>query len=279
MAVEDTTTEATTVAEDTSTNEEAQDTGVSLEDIEISFGDDDTEEAEDESEDSATTEDESKEESEEDGGESEDNTEDEAQDEEAPKKSEAENAEDLAKQAFEARKAERQARAEADQVRKQAEEANIDRYLREAADDETELARREIDVQNYRLKEKTIDLNNQALQTDLMRAVADIPLFKTGSDAVKNRLLRAVDQFEASYVVKDDKGRPLEIKGDIHQYLQQEANSIRDLLGDGAREQTKNKTNQKSRTLATPSKTPPSTKKTAYDDMLAGFDEEIARVR
>ena len=181
---------------------------------------------------------------------------------------------ELERQLQEARKAERQARAEVDQVRKQAEEANIERYLKDAADDENELARREIDVQNYRLKEKTIDLNNQALQTDLMRAVSDIPLFKTGSDAVKNRLLRAVDQFEASYVVKDDKGRPLEIKGDIHQYLQQEAQSITELLGDGARIQDKSKTKQKSRTMTPPAKSP---KKVKLDPLMAGFDEEASR--
>lgn len=276
MAVEDTTTEATTVAEDTSTNEEAQDTDVSLEDDEISFEelDDDPEETEDDSEDSASTEAESEEESEADGEESDDTTEDESQDEEEPKQTEAQRAEDLAKQAFEARRAERQARAEADAVRKRAEEANIERYLQEAAGDEVELARREIDVQNYRLKEKTIDLNTQALQTDLMRAVSDIPLFKTGSDAVKNRLLRAVDQFEASFVVKDDKGRPLEVKGDIHQYLQQEAQSIQELLGDGARIQDKSKIKQKSRTMTTPGKAP---KQPKSDPLMDGFDEEANR--
>lgn len=277
MAVEDTTTEATTVAEDTSTNEDTQDTeDVSLEDVEISFDedDDDTEESDDDTEESAPTETESPEESEDDADESEDTTEDDSQDEEVPEQTDAQKAEDLAKQAYEARKAARQAQAEAEAVRKRAEEANIERYLQEAAGDEVELARREIDVQNYRLKEKTIDLNTQALQTDLMRAVNDISLFKTGSDAVKNRLLRAVDQFEASFVVKDDKGRPLEIKGDIHQYLQQEAESIQELLGDGARIQDKSKTKQKSRTMTPPAKAP---KQTKSDPMLDGFDEEAER--
>lgn len=276
MAVEDTTTEATTVAEDTSTNDEAQDTDVSLEDDDVSFDDldDDTEEIGDDTEESATTEEESPSESEEDGDDDEEVTEEESQDNEEPVQTDAQKAEDLAKQAFEARKAARQAQAEADAIRKRTEEANIERYLSEAADDENELARREIDVQNYRLKEKTIDLNTQALQTDLMRAVNDISLFKTGSDAVKNRLLRAVDQFEASYVVKDDKGRPLEVKGDIHQYLQQEAESIQELLGDGARIQDKSKTKQKSRTMTTPGKAP---KQPKSDPLMDGFDEEASR--
>lgn len=265
-------TEDTIISEESTTKEETQDTEViDLEDDDTSFEEynDDTEESEEENkEDSTASEEESSEEESE-----EEDTSPSKEEEEVNTKIEAPSPEELAKQAFEARRAERQARAEAEAIRKQATEANIERYLEEAGDDEAEKERRILDVENYRLKEERVNLNQDRLETELARAVANIDLFNNGTPAVKNQLLRAVDNFEATSIVKDKHGRPLEIRGNLYQYLQQEANSIRELIGDGARLQDNAKTKQKSRTLTTPTK---SVKK-VKDDLLDGFDEEAGR--
>ena len=268
-------TEDTSVAEDTSTNEEDLDTeAVDLEDDDTSFDDfddDDTEgtEEEAESEESAAEdEDNSEEESDVDDGEEADEAESSDEQQPSPEDIKRHN-DEMAK----ARIAEREARREAEALRKQQEEANIEQYLREAADDADELRQRQHDVEQYRLKQERIDLNTEKLQTNLQRAVADIDLFKTGTEAVRNRLLRAVDQFEATNIAKDEQGRPVEIRGDIYQYLQDEANSIRELLGDGARQQVKEKSKQKARTMTKPGNAP---KKAKVDPDLEAFDAEAA---
>lgn len=279
MTVDDTTTqEDTNVSTDTSTNEDTSstDSDVDLESDDV-FDDivDDIAEADpkEDTEESATPEkSEEVEESEEDEEESEksEDTEQTTDKELNPEEERKRLNDEAAKARIEAK----EARKEADAVKKASEEANIQRYLREAEDDETELQRRQLDVGNYRLKEREIGLNGERLETELRRAVADIDLFKTGTEAVKNRMLRAVEQFEATSIVKDDKGRPLTINGDLYQYLNEEANSIRELLGDGARAQNEAKSKQKSRTMATPSKSP---KKEKVDPDLAAFDDYVKR--
>lgn len=173
---------------------------------------------------------------------------------------------EMAKARIEAKKA----RDEADAIRKAAEESKIEQYLKEAEHDEDELKSRQADVREYRLKEQQAELNARTLQTDVMRAATEIDLFKNGTEAVKNRLYRALDQFEAAHVVKDERGRPVEIKGDVYQYLQAEADSIKELLGDGARQQVKAKAKQNSKTMTPPVKTP---SKPKVDPDLAAFDE------
>jgi hypothetical protein len=170
-----------------------------------------------------------------------------------------------------ARIAEREARREAEAVKKAAEEANIERFLKEAEDDAELYRERQAEVREYRLNEKAIEINTRALQTDVQRATAEIDLFRTGTPAVRERLLRTLDQFEANNVVKDAKGRPVEVRGDVYQTLLEEADSIRSLLGDGAKQQTQDKTTQKSRTLPTPSRTP---QKPKVDSDLQAFLDE-----
>jgi len=275
MAVEDTTNPeevVTATTEETSTEEETQDTeDVSLEEMDESFDDaddDETEESEDdeEEEDSASSDtEESTEESKEDDVEE---TDSESTDTETEETSAAERKR-LNDEAAKARIEAKNAKAEAEAVRRETEEANIERYLQEAGDDEAEKKAREADVRSWRLTQKEIALNESTLQTTLQQAVASIDLFTTGTPAVKERLLRAIDQFEANNIVTDKKGRPVEIKGNLMQHLQQEADSIRELLGDGARAQDKAKTNQKSRTMTPPAKPP---KKAKVDPDLEAFD-------
>jgi hypothetical protein len=270
---DDLTTEATTVADEveTSTNEgtEAELTS-DLEDAEASF-EEETKPVESEEskpdEEATESEPEEMEELEEDAKESQDPTEDEESKEEAkPQEDKATTEEERKKYNDEqARKriADRESRAKAKEEAQQ-------KYL-DDAEDNRDLALRQLQIDAYNNK---IESNTNKLQNGIDKALANIDLFNKGTPAVQNRLLRAVDQFELNNVVKDDNGDPIEVKGDIYQYLQEEAESIKELLGDGARQQEKSKQTQQSRTLTTPVKSPPKPKK---DPMLDGFDEEVAK--
>lgn len=248
-----------------------------LQNEEISFDDDDSDDSKETTTDEAATETEEATEEESDDDVEEADTEE----VEAESKDEDAEVEDTATKDVEAeRKAhndemakarigQRKAEQEAETVRKQAEDANIERYLQEAEHDDDLLKQRQLDVREFHLKEQAITLNTQTLRTQVDQAFNSIDLFKTGTPAVQERLLRALDQFEATSVVKDERGRPVEVKGDVYQYLQAEADSIRELLGDGARQQVKQKTQQKQRTMQTPVKTPIKPK---VDDDMAAFD-------
>jgi hypothetical protein len=269
---DDQTTKAVGTAEevDTSTNEDTEAELTSdLEAAEASFEDETTkpvESDETESDEAATeSEEEEAEESEEDAKESQDSTEDEESEEEAPKKEPSTEEERKQYNDEQARKriADREARMKAKEEAQQ-------KYL-DDAEDNRDLALRQLQIDAYNNK---IESNTNKLTNGIDKALANIDLFKDGTPTVQKRLLRAVDQFEANNVVKDENGDPIEVKGDIYQYLQEEADSIKELLGDGARQQEKSKQRQKSRTLTTPVKTPVKPKK---DPMLDGFDEEVAK--
>ena len=269
----DTTSTDTSTIEDTSTNEE--DLLAELEADDTSFDDvDDDDEAEgsDESdtdaEASATEdEDDSDDDAEADAG---DETDDSTESEETQPTQEQDQERILAEaerkryndEMARQRIAEKQAREQRKREEQQA-------YI-EQAEDQKDLALRQLQVEAYNNK---IENNTAKLQTSLERAVASIDLFRTGTPAVQQRLLRAVDQFESMHVVKDDNGDPIEVRGDVYQYLQDEANSIRELLGDGAKQQVTAKAKQKQRTLTPPVRTP---KKPAVDPDLAAFDEEAS---
>lgn len=257
----------------------AGDDAFDLEDTDISWEDGEkVDEPEAETEDEAATESEEEAESEQqDDVSTEEETSDEetetSEDTETPK-AEDTTAEERKKHNAEmaaARVEAQRAKQEAETLRKQAEEDKLAQFLREAGDDEDELERRQTQVEKYRNQQERIDLNSARLETDIARAAADIDLFKTGTPAVKERLLRALDQFEANNVTKDERGRPVEIRGNVYQYLQDEADSIRSLLGDGAKQQTQAKTRQTKRTLQTPARTPRQPK---VDPDLADFLSE-----
>jgi hypothetical protein len=261
---------------DTSTNEDMLDTDVSDETSDGDDWDDDTEAAEDDDSDDESTSDDTEEPEAEPAVDEVEEAEPEEESDESPQQDVDPEAErkrhndEMAKARIEAR----QAREEAEQVKKTAERSNIEQYLKEAADDEEELKARQNDVREYQLKEERIALNTERLENNALRAVNEIELFREGTPAVRNRLLMAIDQFEAMHVVKDQSGRPVEVTADVYQYLQQEANSIRELLGEGAKQQTSSKKNQQSRSLEAPVRAP---RKEKSDPMLEGFDDEANR--
>lgn len=240
---------------DTSTNEETPDTDddTSLEDMGISDDeiDDDTEETKESDDDSPASDDsdETEEESKEDDAPTEDKSE---VDEEAERKR-------LNDEYAKRRIAEREAREQAKQ------QAQME-YLK-AAEDEKDLALRQLQVQAYNQR---VEFNTNKLETGLDKAVAVIPELRDGSPEVKEFLLDAVDEFERLYVVRDQDGEPLEVTGDITEYLTKKADSARRLAGLGARKQAKAKGDAKSRTMTPPSKAP---KEAKTDSDLEDFDK------
>lgn len=254
---DETATNDTSVSEDTSTNDEALDTDdFELEDIEVSPEDmklDDTDEQEETEEDTAATESDEESEESEDDDESQDSTEESSEDN-TQTEQERQNAARIAFQ-------EREAKRRAEKAQSQAE------YL-DGAEDDRDLALRQLQIDAYNNR---IESNTNKLQGGLNDAVRDIDLFKTGTPEQKAKLYEELDKFEALYVKKDQNGDPIEVSGDVYQYLVKEAETIKRLAGIGARQQKTDKANQKARTLTPPAKTP---KAPAKDPMLEAFDEE-----
>jgi hypothetical protein len=166
--------------------------------------------------------------------------------------------------------AEREARA-----KQQAEFAELKRqqqedYLREA-EDERDMALRQLQIDAYNNK---IETNSSKLETAMDRAVADIDLFRTGTQVQKDALIASLDDFEARFVRRDNNGDPVEITGDVYQHLQAKADEIRRLAGEGARIESKAKEQTKARTDIVPTRTPKEPRKDPY---LSAFEEEAKR--
>lgn len=242
---------------ETSPNEETQvDPEQALNDIEIDIDDlDDDDESDETEEDEAVTEsDEEVAEESTDDAEEESNEEDKTSAEDRKRQND-----EYAKQ----RIADREAR-EAEKQRQQEE------YL-QSAEDDTQLALRQLQIDAYNNK---VTQNLSKLDSQMDRAVADIDLFRTGSNAVKEELAQSLEIFERLHVQRDQNGDPVNVKGDLYQYLQEKAESIRRLTGDGARQEVKDKQLTKAKTDTLPTRTPKEPKKDPY---LAAFEEEAAR--
>lgn len=169
-------------------------------------------------------------------------------------------------EAFLRREAERKLREEREAREKQ----DLDRYLKDAEDDEAEYAKRQGEVERHLIAKERVALNREKLDISIQKFTAGNDLIKSGDKVVLEAFAEALDDFEAMYVVKDEHGNPLEIKADVYQYLQKKSDSIQKLTGIGARKQAKQKTNEKSRTVARPTRTP---KEPAKDSDLDDFEK------
>jgi hypothetical protein len=173
-----------------------------------------------------------------------------------------------------ARIREREAKTRADKAEADAQEATIERYLREAGEDETELERRKLNVDAWRINQEKIVVNRDRLSAGIEKAVANIPLFRSGSKEIQEELAASLDDFERMYVVKDDKGRPTQVLGDVYTFLQNKATSIQRIQATGATQQQRDKSKQQSRTITAPKRAP---KKAKVDEGIAAFEAEAAR--
>lgn len=251
---QDTTEAAADVAQD----------DVALEDMEISEAEiaDEPEESDssDDTKEEASAEPEESEELEE----SEDTLE--AEEEDTPsEKPKGEPDPEMAKEAYKRREAERKLREE----RNAREQENLNRYLQEADDDEVELAKRQLEVQQYQLHKQQSAFTESQLELGIQRAYNGIDLLKDKRPEIQEEFSKALDDFERMYVVKDNQGNPVEVKADVYQYLQDKADSIRRIQGVGERKAGDDLKKAKAATIKPPSRTP---KEPKQDSDLADFD-------
>lgn len=258
--------------EQTLTTEDTQDTD--LEDMELSFDElqDDTEESESEVEDEAATESEAEvEEESEVSGEPEPN--ETSQEDEERKRYNNEMAQRRIAERAAREEAKRSQQMEYLQSSSEIYESAIDKgFTHEQAlqEQRREEAVRQLQIDAYNNRVTT---NHSKLESGLDRAIADIDLFSKGSQAVKEELVNALDEYERLYVVRDENGDPVEVKADIYTFYQQKADSIRRILNEGAVKEAKDKTILRAKTDTVPSRKPKTPK---VDPDLAAFDEEVA---
>lgn len=270
--------------EDTTTNaSDEADVETAIEDIDIDVDElaDEDESTEDQSEDERTESEDTKEEEAEEDVEdkSEDDSSDDTQEDSNEEDSnDEEDSEELSpserKRLNDEYAKRRIAEKELKEERQRREQENLERYLEEAGDDEDERARRELQVEARLISQERSELLQERLVIGMEKAVADIDLFRTGSDEAKQALVQAVEDFERMYVQKDEKGNPTKVNGDVYQYLNDKAESIRKLMGTGARQEAKAKTIAKAKTETLPTRAPKESKK---DDYLDAFLEEANR--
>ena len=259
------TTDDTGLSEEVETSLEDE---VNIEDIEVNLDeldDDDAESETEETEDEAATEPDETEETEEaeperDGDQKHENP---KEDSEAERKRQND---EYAKR----RIAEKQLKDE----RQQREQENLQRYLDEAGDDEFERERRELEVEKHLiLKEKT-DLLAEKIEIGLDKAVANIDLFQKGTPEQLNALDKAYQNYLQMHVRYDQAGNVLSVDKDVTTYLTEEAESIRQLSGVGARQQERDKKIVRSRTDTLPVR---KAKEAKTDPYLDAFLEEAKR--
>lgn len=245
-------------ADEASTFEDAEDIVGSMEDVEV-----DVSELDDESEDEAATESE----------ESEDNKSSEEVEEVDEQSETKEEAEDTSEsEAEQKRRNDEYARRriEEKQQREALKQQQQNQFLQDA-EDPRDLALRQLQIDAYNNRVQT---NNNLLESQLDRAVADIQEFRDGSEEVKEELINAVDEFEQMYVVRDRNGDPIEVRASLRDFLQAKAERIRKLTGAGARNQVVAKAKTKAKTDPVPTRKPATPK---IDPMLAAFDEEASQ--
>lgn len=139
------------------------------------------------------------------------------------------------------------------------------KYL-DAAEDDKDLAVRQLQVDAYSNK---VEANTNKLTNGYEKAVKDFDILTSDDPVIKARIDKAIDAFQAQYVTLDSYGNPTQISGDLYKYLQEEAESINQLTGIGARKQAENKGREKSKTLAPPSRGPKESNDKLMDALLS----------
>lgn len=182
----------------------------------------------------------------------------EAEEEEATEADEQEvDQKELARLAYQKRQEEKAQREAA--VRKQQED-----YLAEAEDEKDE-ALRMLQVEAYNNR---VERNTNALVNGYEKAISSIDVFQNPSPAVQAVLDQSIDEFQALYVTVDQNGNPTEVKGDIHQFLNQKAELIRELTQSGARQEKVAKAKASAEAITPPASTPKTPK---VDPIMEGL--------
>jgi len=200
----------------------------------------------------------------------EESTDDEDDTPEAPVEEKSEPSDAEKQKAFNKEMAEK--RIQAKQEREQAIREQQDKYL-DGIDqsDPLAVATAQNQIELYNIK---IEGNTNKLTNGYERAVKDFEILNSDDPVIKQAVDEAIDAFQAMHVKLDMYGNPLQITGDLYQYLQTKADSIEKLTGLGVRKQKSDKGRERSKTLTPPVRSP---KEPKSDPDLDAFDEEADR--
>lgn len=130
------------------------------------------------------------------------------------------------------------------------------KYL-EQAEDEKDLALRQLQVNAYN---QAVERNTDKLTSSFERAVSNIDLFQNPTPEIAAELDSAIDAFQAMHVQIDQNGNPVKVTGDLYEFLNKRADSIRRLTQMGARNEKIAGAKTKSATMTPPASAPPKPK-------------------
>ncbi len=183
--------------------------------------------------------------------------------EEPEDQSKEDDRKEQARKAFEARQ---QARLE----RQKAQEELARQHL-EAAQDEQDLAFRQLQIDAYTNK---VNSNTDRLTNQYEKALNTIDAFRDPTPEVAEYLGEAIDEFEARFVQMDELGNPVEVKGDLYAFLQSKAGLVERLTQLGARKAKQSSAKEKA--AVTPPPSAP-TKEPKEDPAVKAFEAEFDR--
>lgn len=189
---------------------------------------------------------------------------------EQPEESESDGQDDnQLDQKEQARKA-YEARQQAKLERQQAQEEMARQHL-EAAQDEQDLALRQLQIDAYNNK---VNANTDRLTNQYEKALNTIEVFQNPAPEVAEYLNQAIDEFEARFVQMDELGNPVTVEGDLYAFLQTKAGLVQKLTQLGARREKESSAKEKA--AVTPPPSAPA-KEPKEDPAVKAFDAEFDR--
>jgi len=198
--------------------------------------------------------------------ESEEEVKEESEESEEPEAESDGQTDDQKEQARKAYEARQQARLE----RQQAQEEMARQHL-EAAQDEQDLALRQLQIDAYNNK---VNANSDRLTNQYEKALNSIEVFKEPTPEVAEYLNQAIDEFEARFVQMDELGNPVSVNGDLYAFLQTKAGLVEKLTQLGARREKQSSAKEKA--AVTPAPSAPA-KEPKQDAAVKAFDDEFDR--
>lgn len=190
----------------------------------------------------------------------------EAQDDDTSKENEAQSEEDTKARNREMAQRRLAAKAEREAQLKAAQQEFI-----ADAEDDRDAALRQLQVDAY---ESRVARNESKVSSEYERAIRDFPILSNNDPVIQEVVNKAIDSFQAMHVRIDDFGNAVEVRGNLYDFLQDQAASIERLTGLGAKTQEKSKAKEKSKAAIVPGRAP---KKGKVDPDLAAFDEVANR--
>lgn len=106
-------------------------------------------------------------------------------------------------------------------------------YVAEAdPDDPRDMAVRQLQIDAYNNK---VESNTNKLTNSYERAIKDFDVLNSQAPEIQAELNAALDAFQAMNVTIDAYGNPVEVRGDLYEFLQTKADSIKNITNSGGR--------------------------------------------